>query len=237
MHSDCVQLIGKSHLDFASLNLDYATFSAHKIYATKGLGFVYIKKNSPWQPLIHGGGQERSRRGGTENILGVAALGIVFDLFTAKSMTSDLDNSEQNKNDLNRMKDLRDYFENQILMRIPFVSITSAKAQRLVNTSSLVISGVDGETLLMSLDLKGFSVSTGAACSSGNPEPSPVLLAMGLSRDEAQSSLRVSLGLSTTLEQIQSFVECLCQVVTKLRQINSDEIKIRDKKSELYEAN
>lgn len=237
MHSDCVQLIGKSQIDFSKLNLDYATFSAHKIYATKGLGFVYIKKSSPWQSLIHGGGQERSRRGGTENIIGIAALGIVFDLFLENSTNLNHHKTDLNKNYLIQMQELRDYFEKQILMQLPGVTITAANANRLVNTSSLVISGVDGETLLMSLDLKGFSVSTGAACSSGNPEPSPVLLAMGLSRDEAQSSLRVSLGIATTLEQIQSFIICLYQVVTKLRKINSEEIEHRDKKSEFYEAN
>lgn len=211
MHSDCVQLVGKDQVQFDSLNVDYATFSAHKFYSLKGTGFAYVRKNSPWTPLIHGGGQERSRRGGTENITGVAALGIVMDTISEVSEK------------VRRMTELRDQLELQILKKISDVTITAQKGKRLSNTSSLVIAGVDGETLLMSLDLKGFSVSTGAACSGGNPEPSPVLLAMGLTRREAQSSLRVSLGWSTTHEQIESFVDCLVLVVQKLRELNQKE--------------
>lgn len=211
MHSDCVQLLGKDETEFETLDVDYATFSAHKFYALKGTGFTYVRRNSPWVPLIHGGGQERSRRGGTENTIGIAALGIVMDQL---SQVSDR---------VQTMKLLRDQLETKITEKISDVVITAQKNKRLANTSSLVIQGVDGETLLMSLDLKGFSVSTGAACSSGNPEPSPVLLAMGLTRDEAQSSLRISLGWETTVEQIESFVECLTNVVQKLRDLNQKE--------------
>ncbi len=211
MHSDCVQLLGKDDVHFESLNVDYATFSAHKFYGLKGTGFLFVRKNSPWVPLIHGGGQERARRGGTENMTGIAAMGIVFEglRHTAEKVKT--------------MGQLRDQMESQILKNISGVSITATNAVRLTNTSSLVINAVDGETLLMSLDLKGFSVSTGAACSSGNPEPSPVLLAMGLTREEAQSSLRISLGWSTTQEQVRAFVECLTSVVQKLRDLHAKE--------------
>lgn len=212
MHSDCVQMLGKDEVEFETLNVDYATFSAHKFYALKGTGFTFVRKNSPWAPLIHGGGQERSRRGGTENITGIAALGIVFDSLTELS------------DRVKHMCALRNNLELQIQKRILGVTITAGQAKRISNTSSLVIENVDGETLLMSLDLKGFSVSTGAACSSGNPEPSPVLLAMGLKREEAQSSLRVSVGWNTTQEQIDSFVDCLVSVVAKLRELNRKEI-------------
>lgn len=212
MHSDCVQMLGKTEINFNELNLDYATFSAHKFYALKGTGFCYVRKSSPWVPLIHGGGQERSRRGGTENVLGIAALNIVLDEVVEKAGEK-----------VRRMQELRDYMETQILERIQQVSVTAAGAPRLPNTSSMVIDGVDGETLLMSLDLKGFSVSTGAACSSGNPEPSPVLLAMGLTRQQAQNSLRVSLGWHTEKDDIEKFVECLTEVVTKLRLIAEEE--------------
>jgi cysteine desulfurase len=211
MHSDCVQMLGKDDVEFETLNVDYATFSAHKFYALKGTGFAFVRKSSPWVPLINGGGQERSRRGGTENITGIAAMGIVLD-----SLVEVSDRVKQ-------MTSLRDSLEKQILEKISGVTITAVQGKRISNTSSLVIENVDGETLLMSLDLKGFSVSTGAACSSGNPEPSPVLLAMGLTRDEAQSSLRVSVGWSTTQEQVDSFVECLVAVVAKLRELNEKE--------------
>lgn len=211
MHSDCVQMFGKSNVDFKSLNIDYGTFSAHKFYALKGTGFAYVKKSTPWLPLIHGGGQERSRRGGTENILGIASLGIALEGF------ANLDEK------LNHMTSLRDHLENKILELIPEVAVTARENLRLCNTSSLIVKNVDGETLLMSLDLKGFSVSTGAACSSGNPEPSPVLLAVGLTRAEAQNSLRVSLGWKTTEEEVDLFIQVLTDVVKKLRDINSKE--------------
>ncbi len=211
MHTDCVQLLGKSSVDFKSLNVDYATFSAHKFYGLKGTGFVFVKKSSPWVPLIHGGGQERSRRGGTENILGIAALGISLEQLSCNSFR------------IEKMENLRDLFEAQVMKKIVGVRITAAESLRLSNTSSLIIDGVDGETLLMSLDLKGFSVSTGAACSSGNPEPSPVLIAMGLTRAEAQNSLRVSLGWGTTQENICDFLSALIDVVAKLREIDAEE--------------
>lgn len=211
MHSDCVQALGKIHFNFKELNLNYATFSAHKFYSIKGTGFCYISKNSPWTPLIHGGGQERNRRGGTENIIGIAALNIVLD---------EIKNCELQISD---MKKLRDLMEILICSRIEKVKVTAKSNTRISNTSSLVIEGVDGETLLMSLDLKGFSVSTGAACSSGSPEPSPVLIGMGLTRQEAQSSLRISLGWENTEAQVKNFVDILAEVVTKLREINFKE--------------
>ncbi len=208
MHSDCVQMLGKSITKLSDLDLDYGTFSAHKFYALKGVGFTFVKKSSHWQALIHGGGQERARRGGTENILGIATLGIMFDqLF-------------QTKDKIQEMTRLRDLFETLTLAKLTDVSVTAATSPRLANTSNLIIGGVDGETLLMSLDLKGFSVSTGAACSSGNPEPSPVLLAMGLTRTEAQNSLRISVGWHTTEVEIRDFVKTLFAVVSKLRLLN-----------------
>lgn len=209
-HSDCVQALGKIPLNLKDLNLDYATFSAHKFYSLKGTGALYVKKMVPFQKSIFGGGQERGRRGGTENTLGIASFGQMLPL---------LNETENHKN---KMQGLRDHMESRILTEIPDVQLTAAESPRLPNTSSLILKDIDGETLLMSLDLKGFAVSTGAACSSGNPEPSPVLLAMGLSRAEAQSSLRVSLGWETTAEQINSFVDTLVSVVLRLRSLNSE---------------
>lgn len=213
MHSDCVQMLGKVKINFDELSVDYATFSAHKFYSLKGTGFCYVKKSSPWVSLIHGGGQERGRRGGTENVTGIAALNIVLD---------ELVHAEDK---IIKMKNLRNLMEDLIIEGITDTRITARVGARICNTSSLVIDDVDGETLLMTLDLKGYSVSTGAACSSGNPEPSPVLLAMGLSKAEAQSSLRVSLGWTTSEEQIRRFVLVLTETVAKLREINSEEKK------------
>lgn len=213
MHSDCVQMLGKSIINFKELDVDYATFSAHKFYSLKGTGFCYVKKTSPWVPLVYGGGQERGRRGGTENITGIAALNIVLD---------DLKKVEGKVSEILRLRNL---MEELIVQNISNVGITAHSSLRICNTSNLVIDNVDGETLLMSLDLKGYSVSTGAACSSGNPEPSPVLLAMGLTREEAQSSLRVSLGWETTEDQIRQFVQVLVDIVVRLREINFEEKK------------
>lgn len=206
-HVDCVQALGKTSLSLEELKIDYATFSAHKFYALKGLGVLFVRKNSPYVNLIHGGGQERGRRGGTENVLA---------LWSLQQLLPELKNVTVKNLEI---ESLRNYFEKTIQNKISGVSITAVESKRLSNTSSLVIEDVDGETLLMSLDLKGFGVSTGAACSSGNPEPSPVLLAMGLTRSEAQSSLRVSLGWKTTAIEIDQFIQTLIEVVSRIRSL------------------
>lgn len=207
VHTDATQALGKLPLNLGQLKVDYASLSAHKFYAPKGTGVLFTKKGSPHQNLIFGGAQERSRRGGTENTLGQIALGEAMKKISEVSFQFE------------RLAGLRDHLESRILQEIPEVTLTGSGVPRLPNTSSLVIRGVDGETMLMSLDLKGFAVSTGAACSSGSPEPSPVLLAMGLTREEAQNSLRVSLGWTTTAAEVDAFVETLKGVVHHLREI------------------
>lgn len=207
MHTDAVQSLGKIPLNLSELGVDFASFSAHKFYALKGIGVLYSKKGNDLRPLIFGGGQERHRRGGTENTLGIWSLGQM-----AKKALEIPRQAE-------RVKFLRDHFEAQMKL-LPGIRITQENAPRLPNTSSLVISGIDGETLLMSLDVQGYAVSTGAACSSGSPEPSPVLLSMGLSREEAQSSLRVSLGWATTQDEIEEFIVTLKSVIQRLRTLS-----------------
>lgn len=209
-HVDAVQMFGKLPFNLRELGVDFASFSGHKFYSVKGSGFFYTKKGTHFIPLIHGGGQERHRRGGTENILGIACLGVVAKMLPEVSSQAE------------KVAELRNHLEARVLKEIPEIHITAGESPRLPNTSSLVIPGVDGETLLMSLDIKGYAVSTGAACSSGSPEPSPVLLAMGLSREEAQSSLRLSLGWHNTLEQVNDFVETLKVVVARLRAIGTE---------------
>lgn len=207
-HTDAVQVLGKLPLRMSDLAVDFATFASHKIYALKGAGVVFARKGARLAQQISGGGQERGRRAGTENILSIAALGHVATLLTEKNYLISRSNL---------MRELRDDFEKKILERIHGVQITGAGAERLPNTSSLLIEGIDGESLLMNLDLEGVSVSTGAACSSGSPEPSPILLAMGLTRSEAQRSLRVSLGWDTTHSEISKFIDTLEVVVERLR--------------------
>lgn len=210
VHTDAVQALGKMPIQLSELNVDYASFSAHKFYSIKGTGLLYLNKKAPFISLFDGGAQERHRRGGTENILGIGALGVM-----AKKLKQVSEISE-------RIRALRDLFETRVLAEIENVEITNALANRIPNTSSMLIDGVDGETLLMSLDIKGYAVSTGAACSSGNPEPSPVLLAMGLTREQAQSSLRVSLGWQHTEQEVNEFVEVLKSVVQRLRKLKVD---------------
>ena len=207
-HTDAVQILGKIPIHVEHWGVDYATFASHKMYALKGVGIIYAKKGERLTSLIHGGGQERGRRAGTENILALAA----FSAAAFEHMNKIEEHSE-------RMRELRDYFEHDLLARVSGVSLTGADSARLPNTSSLVIDDIDGESLLMNLDLEGVSVSTGAACSSGNPEPSPVLIAMGLSRQEAQSSLRVSLGWSTTKSEITRFITMLESIIVRLRDL------------------
>ena len=214
VHCDAVQALGKSLVDLKDLGVDLASFSSHKFYALKGSGFLYSKKGLTLESLIHGGGQERFRRAGTENVLAAASLGqMCRDRSTVGAR-------------MKRVRALRDELEQLIVQEISDVEITAQNAERLDNTMNVLIPGVDGETLLMNLDMKGFCVSTGAACSSGNPEPSPVLLAMGLSRDEAQSSLRVGLGWGNRQEEVHRFVEALKQTVTKLRSIHTTNGKL-----------
>jgi cysteine desulfurase len=210
VHTDAVQAFGKVPLNLEALGVDYASFSAHKFYALKGCGILYCRKGSEIRPLIFGGGQERHRRGGTENTVGIWALGKMASRAAEISYQAE------------RLQILRDQMEKKIKTEISGVMVNHEKNLRLPNTSSLVIDGVDGETLLMSLDVKGFAVSTGAACSSGNPEPSPVLLSLGLTREQAQGSLRVSLGWTTTSEQISQFIEVLKPVVHRLRSLSED---------------
>lgn len=210
-HTDAVQAFGKVPLNLHELGVDFASFSGHKFYSIKGSGFLYARKGSNFSPLIHGGAQERHRRGGTENTMGIGCLGIVAQRVSLIEKKS------------SEVGALRDHMEKRLLSEIENVTITAGESPRLSNTSSLVLSGVDGETMLMSMDIKGYAVSTGAACSSGNPEPSPVLLAMGLTRDEAQNSLRVSLGWDTTREQVDGLVENLKAVVARLRSLQDDD--------------
>ncbi len=216
IHSDVVQAFGKLSFNLKKMDVDYASFSAHKFYAMKGVGVLYVKKGSPLTPLIMGGGQERKRRGGTENVLGIASLGVMVERLGEVSTRYE------------GLKSQRDYFERLVLEKIPRVHITALEQKRLPNTSSMVIEGVDGESLLMNLDIHGIAVSTGAACSSGTPEPSPILIAMGLSRQEAQSSLRVSLGWGNTTEEIDKFVEVLENVVQRLRGLSQGQKEERE---------
>jgi len=208
-HTDAVQGLGKVDIDLQDLGVDLASFSAHKFYSLKGTGVLFQKRGTQLVPLVSGGGQERGRRAGTENTLSIAALGYMM---TKKDLIS-----KENE----RIRELRNQMEKGILNSISDVRLIE-NPNRVPNTSSLFIEGVDGETLLMNLDMHGICVSTGAACSSGSQEPSAVLRAMGYTRKEAQSSLRISLGWQNTPEQLDYFLDVLKKVVERIRQFNND---------------
>ena len=206
-HSDMVQILGKKKVHLTDLEIDLASFSAHKCYSLQGCGILYCKKGVLLDSLIHGGPQERQRRAGTENLTGISA-------FSEVAKEGDFILKESQK-----LKALRDSMENYILSRLKKVEVIGQKADRLDNTSCLCILNVPGETLLMNLDLKGISISVGSACGSGKMESSSVLTAMGWTQVEALSSIRISLGIDTTKEQINYFQKTLVESVNRLRNL------------------
>lgn len=205
-HTDAVQAVGKMKVDVKDLNVDLLSLSGHKIYAPKGVGALYIKKGIPCLSVVKGGTQEKGRRGGTENLASIVGLG--------KAMLRLV--SEQEK-DNHKIKKLRDHFEKAILQTIPYTFLNGAQEPRVANTSNICFKGVEGEGVILSLDLKGISASSGSACSSGAIEPSRVLLAMGRTKEEAGASVRFSFGKSNTEEQVNRVLEILSPTIEKLR--------------------
>lgn len=208
-HSDAVQSAGKLPIDVNALQLDLLSVSAHKIYGPKGVGALYVRSGTPLRQFLFGGRHQRGMRPGTENVAGIVGLGKAADL--AKNNLVE---------DATRVGALRDDFERELLQRVPESRVNAATAQRTPNTTNMLFPGVDGEALLIALDLKGTACSTGAACSSGAVEPSHVLTAMGLSVSEARSSLRFSLGRHTTREEIDIALLTIPQTVAQLRSIS-----------------
>ena len=206
-HSDLVQALGKEPVDMKSLGVDTASFSAHKVYGLKGCGALYCRKGLDLESLIHGGGQERGRRAGTENLPAIAAFGAVAEGAVALVQKT------------RELKQLRDRLEEAVLSALSGVRVVGFRSSRLPNTSCFLFSGVEGEVLLMNLDLKGFSVSAGSACHSGKITASPALLAMGFSPEEAGASLRVSLGCGVKKRDIDLFSRVLTETVTRLRSL------------------
>ncbi|MBZ5632341.1 MAG: cysteine desulfurase [Acidobacteriia bacterium] len=208
LHCDGVQAAGKIPVNAGKLGVALYSISGHKIGAPKGVGALYVRKGTALKPMMYGGRHERERRAGTENVAGAVALGRAAEWITQHG---DAENRRQGI--------LRDRLEQSILDRIPDTRVNGAGATRVANTTNIRFDGIDSDALLIALDLKGFAVSSGAACSSGAPEPSHVLLAMGLSRLEARSSIRFSLGRSNTIEQVDALVEALVDSVTHLRKL------------------
>jgi cysteine desulfurase len=208
MHSDGVQAMGKIPIKMTDLGVALYSISGHKIGAPKGVGVLYVRKGTGLKPMLYGGRHERERRGGTENVAGAVALGRAMQWI-----------GEHGDAERRCVENLRDRLEQNIAGRIPDTHVNGAGAPRVPNTANVRFDGIDSDALLIALDLKGFAVSSGAACSSGAPEPSHVLLAMGLNRLEARSSIRFSLGRSNTVEQVDALVEALIESVAHLRKL------------------
>ena len=187
-HTDAVQAIGRLLLDWDSSAIDLLSFSGHKLHAPKGIGALLQRKGLNLPPLLHGS-QERNRRGGTENILGIAGLGAAMTLLDTRSQS--------------RLQTLRDLLEQRVTTALPFVRINGANAPRIANTSNLDFGELNGEALLLQLERAGVIASLGSACQSGGNQPSHVLSAMGLNSVQAQASLRFSLSRHTTTEEIE----------------------------------
>jgi cysteine desulfurase len=209
MHADGVQALGKIPVDVGQLGVALYSMSGHKIYAPKGVGALYVRKGVKLAPTAFGGHHERDRRPGTENVPGIAALGAAAEL---AGRHLDAESA--------RLAALRDRLESAVLSRIWSAGVNSGRAPRTPNTSNIYFDGIDGEALVIALDLRGFAVSTGAACSSGALTPSHVLTAIGLPAERARASMRFSLGRSNTAEQVDALVEALEASVAHLRRIS-----------------
>lgn len=208
-HCDAVQSAGKLPLDVNRLGVDLLSISAHKIYGPKGVGALYVRSGTPLEPQFHGGHHERDRRPGTENVPGIVGLGKAADLARKNLQT-----------DCARITTLRNRLEDALLAACGDARVNGNRAQRVSNTSNISFHAAGGEALVIALDLQGIACSTGAACSSGAVGPSHVLLAIGLSPDEARSSLRFSLGRTTTAEEIDRAITTIPQAVERLRALS-----------------
>ncbi|MDD2646517.1 MAG: cysteine desulfurase NifS [Patescibacteria group bacterium] len=208
-HVDAVQTVGHLPIDVKDVEVDFLSMSAHKFYGPKGVGALYIKKGIKIEPLLHGGEQERGQRASTENTPGIVGFGRAAEL-AKKEM-----NTENQK-----LIELRDYFIKEIIKKIKDVILVGHPAKRLPNNVNLSFSGVEGEGMLLSLDLVGVACSTGSACSSNTLEPSHVVLAMGLGHEVAHSSLRFSLGKQTNKKELDYTINQLIKIVDKLRKMS-----------------
>jgi cysteine desulfurase len=208
-HTDAVQSAGKIPIDVDQFLLDLLSLSGHKLYAPKGIGALYVRGGTRLKQLLYGGHHQRGMRPGTENVAGIVGFGKAAEM--ARHAL---------ENDAKRLSALRDQLEHGLLRRVPHSRINGGRAPRTPNTGNLVFPGVEGEALLIALDLKGLACSTGAACSSGAVEPSHVLTAIGLPAEEARASLRFSLGRHTTQSDIDFALRVVPAAVAQLRQLS-----------------
>jgi len=209
-HTDAVQAAGKVPLDVNRIACDLLSISGHKMHAPQGVGALYVRKGTLLQAMFHGGRHERSRRAGTENVPGIVALGKAAEL--AKQ---GFENGE-----VERIAGLREQIEKTVVEQVETIGVNGEGAPRVPNTTNIHFDHIEGEALVIALDLKGLAVSTGAACSSGALEPSHVLMAMGLGADQARASLRFSLGKQNTEEDVGFALGLIPSTVARLRELS-----------------
>ena len=209
-HTDAVQAAGKVPVDVKRIGCDLLSISGHKLHAPQGVGALYVRKGTILEPMFYGGSHERSRRAGTENVPGIIGLG----------KATELAREALERGDLAQMSAMRDRIEQKILSEVEATGVNGEGAPRVPNTTNIHFDYIEGEALVIALDLKGLAVSTGAACSSGAIEPSHVLTAMGLPPEVARASLRFSLGKQNTAEDVQFALDLLPQTVARLRELS-----------------
>ena len=203
-HSDGVQAAGKVPVNVGSLGVTMYSIAAHKFYGPKGVGALFVRKGTSLRPILHGGHHERDRRAGTENVAGAAGMGWA---------------AQYDPHESKRLENLRDHLERVILERVAGTHVNGRGAPRTPNTSNLRFDGIDSEPLLIALDLRGYAISSGSACSSGASEPSHVLTAIGLSKEQARSSVRISLGRGNDQAQVDGLADEICACVAHLRRL------------------
>ncbi len=208
-HTDAVQAIGQVEIDVKAQNIDLLSLSAHKINGPKGVGVLYIRRGLKVENLIHGGAQERGRRAGTENVAGVVGL--------AKAMELTYTNFEEK---IAKMTALRDKLINGLLDTIPYTRLNGHREKRLANNANIGVEYVEGESLLLLLDMQGIAASSGSACTSGSLDPSHVLLALGIPHEKAHGSIRFTLGNQTTEEEIQTVLDKMPAIVQRMRDMS-----------------
>lgn len=213
-HTDAVQGINYFDCDVEKLGVDLLSFSGHKIYGPKGSGVLYIKKGTPIKPIQFGGGQEYKIRPGTHNAPAIIGLGKAIELVSNEKL--------QTKTNIEK---LRDYLIEKMLKEVPNSYLNGSKEKRSPNNANFRFDNVEGEGLILSLDMEGIAASTGSACSSGSLEPSHVLLALGLKHEQAHGSLRITLGKETTQEEIDVLIEKTKEIVDRLRKISGNVLK------------
>lgn len=210
LHLDAVQCFGKIEVDLAQVPADFVSLSGHKFQATKGIGALRVRSGAPWRRWMHGGNQQRSRRGGTVDVASLAAMAAAIEFSSSLGP---------------RRSALRDHLQANLVKEVPGIQVVSAGAERLPNTLCLLVEAADSSALLARMDERGFAIASGSACSTGSPEPSHVLLAIGVPEHLAHCAVRISLGSSTTTDQLAAFQRVFVEEVARVRKLAGNTTK------------